>query len=679
MSENLSLLITIIALFSLGASLGLFSRGNKHHTYLTFIPSTIASFLTVVLAFSIFSLDVIQESFFSIQNMFDFEILVDGFSAFFLLIIGLISFSVSIYSISYAKKFDDKKNNSALGMMFNIFIVSMILVVISNNIFFFLVFWELMSLSSFLLVIYEHENQDNLKSGLTYLVMTHLGTGLILSSFLLMHIHTGSFSLDSFRDSEMIPQSVRDVAFVLAFVGFGTKAGMVPLHTWLPKAHPSAPSNVSALMSAVMLKIAVYGIARYLFDFSSIDGTEYVWWGVVMITVGSVSALVGILYALIENDIKRALAFSSIENIGIVFIGMGLSVMFASYNLMSLSVLAFVASMFHVLNHSLFKGLLFMAAGSVHYSTHTKNMEELGGLIKKMPWTALMFLIGSIAIIGLPPLNGFISKWLTLQSLFAVFQIPSQLLQVSLAFTVLVLAIVVGLAVATFVKIFGITFLSKGRSSNATNAVEVPKLMLIGKAILASLCVLFGILPFLGINLIVAAFDLSAMQLAPFDAISITNTSSENYASVMMPLVLIVLISVFAGIFVFVRMIGGKTNITKYGTWDCGFGNLSERTQYTATSLVEPIRRIFGIFYKPVDVIVTEFHSKDNQYLKKSISTHSTTRNVFDELCYKVTSSSVYGLDKIRKIQTGKINAYILYIMITLIALLLFVGFGNYG
>jgi len=372
--ENSYILYAVIGFFSLGAILGLFYRGKQQHVYLTYIPSAIGSFLAVILSIMVLTSEEIHITL-SSQQIFDFEILIDGIAAFFILIIGLISFAVSIYSLSYSKKFDDRKNNSNLGMLFNLFIISMIMVVASNNSFFFLIFWELMSLTSFFLVIYEHENKTNRKSGLTYLVMTHLGTAFILASFLFMYAQSGSFSFDSFRDIGIIPDYVRDIAFILAFIGFGTKAGMVPLHTWLPKAHPSAPSNVSSLMSAVMLKIAIYGIIRYLFDFNSIDdSSHYLWWGLGIVVIGSVSALVGVLYALVERDIKRILAFSSIENIGIIFIGLGLSVVFASFNLTSLSILAFVASMFHILNHAIFKGLLFMSAGSIHYSTYTKNI-----------------------------------------------------------------------------------------------------------------------------------------------------------------------------------------------------------------------------------------------------------------------------------------------------------------
>lgn len=611
------------------------------------------------------------------MNLFSFEILIDGVSAFFLFLIGLISVAVSIYSLSYSKKFDDKKNNSSLGLFFNIFIISMILVVISNDVFFFLIFWELMSLVSFFLIIFEHENTYNVDSGITYLVMTHFGTGVIFLSFLLMYSQTESFSFDSFRQSGLVPQHIKDIIFVLAFVGFGTKAGIVPLHIWLPKAHPSAPSNVSTLMSAVMLKIPIYGMIRHISDFNSVDSQNYVWWGIGIIIAGSISALVGVLYALIENDIKRSLAFSSIENIGIIFIGLGLSVVFASFNLMSLSIISFVATMLHTLNHSIFKGLLFMAAGSIQYSTHTRNIDDLGGLIKKMPWTALMFLVGSIAITGLPPLNGFISEWLTFQSLISIFQIPSTILQVVLAFTIPVFALTIGLVVATFVKLFGIAFLSKGRSSKSTNAKEVPLFMLVGKSILAISCILFGILPFIGINIIVYAFDLSYTPLNPFEAILIKNTVDENFASLMMPVVMIIFISVFVSFFVFVRITGGKMKTTKYDTWDCGFGSSSVRTEYNAISLTEPIRRIFGVFYRLHYKIDYEFYSKENIYLKKTVNVCSTTRNIFDEIFYEKTILSCLSvLDKIRKMHTGKINVYILYIMITLLALLVVTGFG---
>jgi hydrogenase-4 component B len=595
-----------------------------------------------------------------------------------MLIIGLVSFAVSLYSIGYSKEYEIKKRISAFGFLFNIFILSMILVVSSNNAFFFLIFWEVMSLVSFFLVIYDHDKEENLKSGITYLVMTHFGTALIFVSFLLGYIQTGSFSFDSMRESSSsFPLLVKNLVFAFAFIGFGVKAGIVPLHTWLPHAHPSAPSNVSALMSAVMIKMGIYGIVRTIFDFSGFGASpDFAWWGVLMVVVGSISAVTGVLYAVIERDIKRALAYSSIENIGIILVGLGLSVVFASYHLVVLSVLAFVASMYHTINHAVFKGLLFMGAGSVVHATHTRNIEDLGGIIKQMPWTSLLFLIGAVSIVGLPPFNGFVSEWLTLQSFLSSYQIPSTILQISIAFASLPFSLTIGIASATFVRLFGITFLSRARSKHALNIKEVPRSMIIGMAVLAAACILLGILASLGISLTSIAFHLPSQPSSPLDTITLQN--SVNPVHLSMPFVLILFSAIAVGAFGFIRTIGGKTSKTIYGTWDCGFGNLNEKMEYTATSLSQPIRAVFKVFFKPHNMTSKEFFVSTNQYLVKSIKFNSITKNIFEENLYQpIISFTLRVLDKIRKIQTGKINAYLLYIMITAVLLLLFVRLSH--
>ncbi|HEX5457655.1 MAG TPA: proton-conducting transporter membrane subunit, partial [Candidatus Nitrosotalea sp.] len=364
MISNLVLFQIPILLFITGALVGLLSKNIRFARLMIFVPSMIASVFTIIFSVDIISGTPLKLTVSNMLPFFDLEVFVDGVSVFFMLIIGLVSFAVSLYSIGYSREYENKKRISAFGFLFNIFILSMILVVSSNNSFFFLIFWELMSLTSFFLVIYDHDKEENLKSGITYLVMTHLGTALVFVSFLLGYIQTGSFSFDSLREtSSSFPVLVKNLVFVFAFIGFGIKAGIVPLHTWLPHAHPSAPSNVSALMSAVMIKMGIYGIVRTVFDFSGFGvSPDYAWWGVLMVAVGSISAVIGVLYAVIERDIKRALAYSSIENIGIILIGLGLSIIFAAYHLVGLSVLAFVASMYHTINHAVFKGLLFMGA-----------------------------------------------------------------------------------------------------------------------------------------------------------------------------------------------------------------------------------------------------------------------------------------------------------------------------
>ncbi|MDE1814027.1 MAG: hydrogenase 4 subunit B [Thaumarchaeota archaeon] len=679
MVENLSLFQLVVFLFASGALLGLFSRNSRFTRILTFIPTMIGSFFTVI-----FSVSVILEKPFQLMvpnllPFINFEIKVDGIAAFFLLLISIVSFAVSLYSIGYSKEYEAKKRTSVFGFLFNSFILSMILVVASNNSFFFLIFWELMSLTSFFLVIYDHDKEENVKSGLTYLVMTHFGTAFIFASFLLGYIQTGSFSFDAFRNSSSsFPLLTKNLIFLFAFIGFGTKAGIVPLHIWLPQAHPSAPSNVSALMSAVMIKIGIYGIVRTVFDLSGFGlSPEYSWWGLLMIAIGSVSAIIGVLYAVIEHDIKRALAFSSIENIGIILVGFGLSVVFASFNLTTLSALALIASMYHTMNHSVFKGLLFMGAGSVVYATHTRNMEHLGGLIKKMPWTALLFLIGTISIVGLPPFNGFISEWLTMQALLSSYQIPSIILQISIAFASLPFALTIGVAAATFVKLFGISFLSRPRSDTIAKIKEVPRSMIAGMSILAAACVLLGVLPFLGISVITSAFHILSQPINPFDTIILQNSFGKSFANLSMPVVVIMLLSVAIAIFGFIKVIGGKTKKTTFSTWDCGFGNLNERMEYTGTSLSQPIRVVFKTLFRSHTQIQREFFG-DHKYILRTLKVESFTKNIFEEKLYlPIMSSSIFIFDKIRKIQTGKINAYLLYIMITIVLLLLFVRLSH--
>ncbi len=679
MIENLILFQMIVSLFLGGAILGLISRNGRFSRPLIFIPSMMGSILTILFSITVITTKSLSWEVPHVIPFFNLEIFVDGISAFFMLLIGIVSFAVSLYSVGYSKEYEIKKRISIFGFLFNIFILSMILVVGSNNGFFFLLFWELMSLTSFFLVIYDHDKEENVKSGMTYLVMTHFGTALIFVSFLLGYLQTGSFGFDSFRtSSSSFPYLIKDLIFVSAFIGFGTKAGIVPLHTWLPKAHPSAPSNISALMSAVMVKMGIYGIIRTVFDFAGFGASpDYAWWGALMVIAGSASALIGILYAVVERDIKRALAFSSIENIGIILIGLGLSVIFASYNLHALSILALVASMYHTINHAFFKGLLFMGAGSVVHATHTKDMEKLGGLIKQMPWTSMLFLIGAVSIAGLPPFNGFVSEWLGLQAILSSSQIPSTILQISIAFASLPFALTIGLAAATFVRLFSMIFLSKTRGASL-HIREVSRNMIAGMAILASVCILFGIVPFLGISLLSTAFHLPSLPSSPYDAITLKNNNMTSFANLSIPVVVIMLSAVALGIFGFIRVVGGKTTKTIYGTWDCGFGKLNERMEYTATSISQPIRVVFKSLFKPHNATHKEFSIHTNAYLVKTIKFNSTTKNIFEENLYTpIISSTLFLLDKVRKIQTGKINSYLLYIMITMILLLIFVRFSH--
>src|SRR5659263_49086 len=488
------LFIGIIAAYLVGSiSALILNKKNRLCTYASFLSAGIASILGIVFSFSVLfgkNFEFTTSS----ELPLAYGFFVDTLSAFFILIISITAFAVSIYSTGYVREYFGKKNVGYLGFLYNIFILSMILVTSADNAIMFLIVWELMSVVSYFLVVYEHEKPETRKAGFIYIVMTHIGTGFIMISFLIFVGTSGSFSFGTFAEAgKTMTPLLKDLAFIFALIGFGTKAGIVPLHIWLPYAHPEAPSNVSALMSGVMIKIAIFMLIRVFFDFL---GASQSWWGYVVLTLGTMSAILGILYAVVESDIKRMLAFSSIENIGIILIGIGASMIFLASGKPVLSSIAAIAALYHLLNHSIFKGLLFMGEGSILYSAHTKNIEELGGLIKKMPKSAILILIGVLSISALPPFSGFISEWLTFQSLLIGFNLNESFPIITLSISAAILALTGALAAFCFLKFFGIGFLALPRSKHAEHAKEANTPMLIGMGILAALSILLGILPF---------------------------------------------------------------------------------------------------------------------------------------------------------------------------------------
>jgi hydrogenase-4 component B len=681
-SASSALFLGALLLYLAGAVLPLLLRGRRESAVSAFLPAALGSLLVVVFAGSVIvSGSVVRMSspFAAPVAALDFSLYIDGIAAFFMLIIGLVALSVSIYSIGYSESYYGRHSVGALGFLVNLFVVSMLLVTATDSVFSFLVFWELMSLSSFLLVVYEHEKPKNLKSGITYLIMTHIGTAFITAAFLVLYLQTGSLSFDSFRGAAaQLPALTKDTVFVLALLGFGTKAGLVPMHTWLPKAHPAAPSNVSALMSGVMLKVAIYGLARVTLGFVLPNSPGDAWLGLLMVMAGSASALFGVLFAAVEHDIKRALAYHSVENVGIIVVGLGLSVVFMSYGLETLAALALLASMYHSLNHAVFKGLLFMAAGSVVLGAGTADMNLMGGLAKRMPWTSLFFLVGSIAIAGLPPLNGFVSEWLTLQALLSSYQVPNVTLQLSIGFASIVFALTLGLALATFVKLFGISFLARPRSKEAESATEAPRTMLAGMGLAGALCVVLGVLPFVATSLISSSFGFDVglvSQYPPFGPLTVGYAVGglKSLSEFSPPEVLVAAASVGAALlgFVMVASRGRKTTVRPYSTWEGGFGPLGVRTEYTASSLSQPIRTAFKWFYRPHTTTERTYYSDSNHMVRRSVSVFSETKEVFEDYLYSPTIRGVlFVMDWVRRIQTGKINSYLLYVMIVTAVLL---------
>ena len=395
---------------------------------------------------------------------------VDGLSAFFLVVVGVAGVAVGAYGFGYSAHYEGRYSLRLLGATLNLLLLSLAIQVTADNALTFLMTWEMMSVAAYVLVLTEHDQGGTVRAANWYLGVTHAGFAALVAAFLLLSAGDPTTSFEAMRAASLSP-GVRDAVFALALLGFSAKAGIVPLHVWLPMAHPVAPSHVSALMSGVVIKMGVYGLLRVTLD---LLGGGPAWWGGVVLGAGAISALLGVLYALMEHDLKRLLAYHSVENVGIIFIGIGAGLMSQSYGLPALALVGFVAALYHTLNHACFKGLLFLGAGSVLQATHTRNMEKLGGLIKRMPRTALFFLVGSAAISALPPLNGFASEWLVFQALLGGAAIPRPEVALVMPIAVAMLALTSGLAVACFVKAFGITFLALPRSTEAENAREAP-------------------------------------------------------------------------------------------------------------------------------------------------------------------------------------------------------------
>jgi hydrogenase-4 component B len=469
------------------------------------------------------------------------------------------------------------------------FILSMIGVVLSNEILPFLFFWELMSLASWQLILTE-PTDEAIKAGRFYFFMTHFGFVFILLFFLIL----GGDSL--FTNFETLKELAADfkyptLLFLLITIGFLSKAGVVPLHVWLPYAHPAAPSPVSALMSGVMLKVAIYAFLRFIF----IIPNWQIEWGVIILALGSISSLVGVLYAIASHDIKALLANHSIENIGIILIGIGVGMIFTYLKLPALAAFAFIAAVYHTFNHMSFKSLLFMSAGSVLYATHTKHIENYGGLIKLMPITAFMFLIAAISISALPPTNGFLSEWMIFQSMLSSSGINNLVLKLSFPFAIFALALTGGLAIACFVKAFGITFLGLSRSENAKHAKEVNKLMLTGQILMAGVVIsLMLFMPFF-IKIINHSLPIADIYHKLFQNIWVMHSLNSNGA-VAPILILAGLIIVVFAIYAFYKYLNPKIRI--YHTWACGY-NTTPKSQYSATGFAGPIRRFFEWLYRP--------------------------------------------------------------------------------
>ncbi|MCG6551309.1 MAG: hydrogenase 4 subunit B [Candidatus Magnetominusculus sp. LBB02] len=598
-----------------------------------------------------------------------FHLRIDPLSGFFIFVIGLLSFFVSIYSIGYVSGFPAGKPVKRLIVFYNIFIAAMFMVCLADDALFFLVSWEVMAAASYFLVMFEDGHSENRRAAYLYMVMAHIGAVLILLSFGVMAgVSTGfqdfsGYTFDAMRAAKF-PVKWATVAFLLSFIGFSAKAGVIPFHVWLPEAHPVAPSNVSALMSGVMLKTAIYGIIRITFDIIKVFPW---WWGTLVLVLGLISAVMGVLYALMQHDLKKLLAYHSVENIGIILIGIGLSMIFTSVHLPMMAALALIAGLYHTMNHAMFKGLLFMGAGAVINAAHERNMDEMGGLVHNMPWTSALFLVGCISISALPPFNGFVSEWMTFQAFLLSPSLPNPLMKLVIPLGAALLALTGALAAACFVKVFGVIFLGNWRGRHKPVVTEAGWSMRIGMILAALSCLCLGILPAIVIDwmdiiserLVKARLTSTSgiygwMWLTPVDP------ERASYSGI---LVLIGIVAVCTVTYILLHANPGK--IIRVPVWDCGFKNLTQRMQYNAVSFSMPFRRIFGFLFDIKERLCSraDFPEKPQYYLR--------IRDRFWGWLYKPTINIVVMLSrKAGMIQHGRIHLYLIYSFVTIIVLL---------
>jgi hydrogenase-4 component B len=588
---------------------------------------------------------------------------LDMLAAFFLVVVNLGSAAACLFAIGYGRH--DKEPERVLPF-YPAFLAGMNLVLLADDAFTFLVSWEFMSLSSWALVMAHHRNRDNVHAGYVYLVMASFGTLALLLAYGMLAGPDGDYAFAAIRAAHP-SAGIAAAVLMLALVGTGSKAGLVPLHVWLPLAHPAAPSHVSALMSGVMTKVAVYGFVRIVFD---LLGPPDWWWSMVVLFFGGITAVMGVLYALMQTDLKRLLAYSTVENVGIIFIGLGLALAFKAYGTPAAAALALTAGLFHVFNHSLFKSLLFFGAGAVLASTGERDMERLGGLIHRMPTTAFAFLVGCVAISALPPFNGFVSEWLTLQAILLSPQLPSWGLKFLVPAVGALLALAAALAAACFVRAFGVTFLGHPRTPAAENVAEIDRWSLTAMLVLAGLCLVAGILPGYFIDAlapVVAAFVGERMPVqSGIAGLSIVPIAESRSSYNGLLVFLFIAISGTLAAFAIHRL--ASAALRRGPAWDCGYPDPSPATQYTAGSLAQPIRRVYGTLVFGAREHVEMPPPGDIRPARLTVELHD---RVWESIYAPLAGGVAFAADKLNHLQFLTIRQYLTLVFTALVALLL--------
>jgi formate hydrogenlyase subunit 3/multisubunit Na+/H+ antiporter MnhD subunit len=600
----------------------------------------------------------------------EFYIAVDPLTAWFLLPTFLLSALSAIYGVGYLRSWQGKRSLGPVWFFYGLMVLGMVLVLLARNAVLFLYAWEVMAIASFFLVTFEHERESVREAGWIYFVATHLGTAFLLAFYLLLARETGSMNFDDWAKAGIHTQGLANVLFLLAVVGFGTKAGFMPLHVWLPEAHPAAPSHVSALMSGVMIKTGIYGLIRS-FTFlitpahaGAAAGRVPLWWGWGLIAIGLSSGVLGVLFALAQHDLKRLLAYHSVENIGIIALGLGVGLLGMSTDSPVLMVLGFGGGLLHVLNHALFKGLLFLGAGAVAHSTGTREIDRLGGLLKRMPWTAVTFLVGAVAISGLPPLNGFVSEFLIFFGAFKGGISTGGPVAVPLLALIAGLALIGGLAVACFTKAFGIVFLGEPRGEHVSPAQESDWTMRLPMLFLATACVAIGLFAPVAVGGLQSVLEnITARR---------PELISANLAAATVPLMFVVIgalaFLLLLAMLIFVRRgLLANRPVEENVTWGCGYLQPTARMQYTASSFAQPLTDLF----RPL-LGTKKNVSPPAGLFPVEAALHTGTPDLSREEMYRpMFERGEAWLSQLRWLQHGNVQLYILYIAATLVALLI--------
>lgn len=592
-----------------------------------------------------------------------FHLRLDSLSSFFLLLIGGVSAGVSTFAAGYFRQ-GEGTPPGLLCLEYHVFLASMVMVVLADDAYVFMVMWETMAFSSFFLVLANHRLPEIRSAGYLYMLVAHVGALGILLCFGVLQANTGDYTFANMRAQHLSP-FWGSVAFCLAVFGFGAKAGLLPLHAWLPEAHPAAPSPVSALMSGVMLKVALYGILRVSFDLLQ---TRIWWWGVLLMGLGLATALFGVVFSTVQVEMKRLLAYSSIENIGLMAAGVGLALLFASYHMQALSALALTAALYHMLSHAFFKGLLFCSTGAVLHATGERSLGKLGGLMRYMPWVAWPTLVGVLACAGLPPFGGFVAEWLLLQSFLFTTGLPGSFLDMLVPVMAALIALIAALSGYTMVKYFGVVFLGQPREAKLAQSHDAGRWERLGMLWLVAGCVLLGLFP----NQVIALMDPVTRSLVGAGLAQMVDNSSwllvpvnvdrASYAPVIFMLGVVLS---FGMAFVLVRRFY-HGRLRRVPPWDCGHPWQTARMQDSAEGFGQPIRQIFDPFFRITKHLPSAFDERPSYQVQ-----------VEDPLWYALylpLARAVAWLSKlVGVLQQGRIAVYLMYSFVTLIVVLLVV------